>query len=59
MRKKTTIQKRSPKSADSLLKTRKKKDIELTEQESEKSQVVPVLSQSKIQGSLWTPLPVI
>jgi len=30
MRKKTTIQKRSSKSADSLLKTSKKKDIELT-----------------------------
>ena len=33
MRKKTKIQKRPPKSADSLLKTRNKKDIELTEQE--------------------------
>jgi hypothetical protein len=36
MRKKTAIQKRSPKSADSLLKSRKKKDIQLTEQELEK-----------------------
>jgi hypothetical protein len=33
MRKKTKIQKRPPKSADSLLKTRNKKDIGLTEQE--------------------------
>jgi hypothetical protein len=33
MRKKTKIQKRPPKSADSLLKTRNKRDIELTEQE--------------------------
>jgi hypothetical protein len=33
MRKKTKIQKRPPKSADSLLKTRNKKHIELTEQE--------------------------
>ena len=33
MRKKTKIQNRPPKSADSLPKTRNKKDIELTEQE--------------------------
>jgi hypothetical protein len=33
MRKKTKIPKRSPESADSLLKTRNKKDIELTEEE--------------------------
>jgi hypothetical protein len=33
MRKKTKMQKRKPKPADALLKTSKKKDIELTEKE--------------------------
>lgn len=59
MRKKTKIQKRPPKSADSLLKTRNKKDIELTEQELGKISGGSGSQPKQTQGSLWTPLPVI
>jgi hypothetical protein len=59
MRKKTKIQKRPPKSADSLLKTRNKKVVELTEQELGKISGGSGSQPKQTQGSLWTPLPVI